>query len=364
MVSFRRHHLTLPLSRQGENLSTLCAVNTPKGKPRLVLWLMLCAVTLTACASSDTSSTELRPVWSPTPDLLAQGVSAQATLDAGTAVAAVANTQIALANAQNTSVAAQLTATPASATQAWQETQQALSVAQTEQALARLNADATATAASAQTQDALRVAQAIGNMTATASTRTTAEYIQQEAQARRDEFAEMQLERERTTQLVKTWAGWVIFAILFGLLLLALWRLIPVLEMRLRIIKRGEHLSPLYIADARTRVIITDPDRNPRTVIVADGQGHVTAPAFTGDEWHDRTTARTQAVQLAAALPPARAAVHDQLSALYSPNVESTNSNTSTETEVVEGQVVVVEPNEVRPWLEEMQQKLLTGGDE
>lgn len=325
---------------------------------------MLCAVTLaaSACTSSTTPSNDLRPVWSPTPDLLAQGVNAQATLEAGTAIAALANTQIALANAQNTSVAAQLTATPAAATQAWQATEQALSVAQTEQAIARRNADATATAANAQTQDALLVAQAIGNITATASARATADFLQQEVQARRDEFAELQLERERTTQMVKTWAGWFILALLFGLLVLALWRLIPVLEMRLRIIKRGEHLSPLYIADARTRVIITDPDRNPRTVIVADGQGHVTAPAFADDEWHDRTTARTQAVQLAATLAPPRSAVRHYLPALPSP--ESARSGAADESDAVAGEVIVVEPDAVRPWLNEMQQKLLTGGDE
>lgn len=246
MVSFRRHLPILLLSRWVDNLiAPLAAVQATKGTSKLTLWVWLCitALTVSACASSSAPSNELRAVWSPTPDLLAQGVNAQATLNAGTALAAAANTQIALANAQNTSVAAQLSATPAAATQAWQETQQSLSVAQTEQAIARLNADATATASIAQTQDALHMAQAIGNMTVTASVRATADYIAQEAQARRDELAEMQLQRERTTQLVKTWAGWVIFAILFGLLLLAGWRLIPVLEMRLRLIQRGEHIS-------------------------------------------------------------------------------------------------------------------------
>jgi hypothetical protein len=279
-------------------------------------------------------------------------------------VAAVANTQIALAHAQNTAVAAQLTATPAAATLAWQETQQSLSVAQTKQALARLSADATATAASAQTRDALNVAQIIGDMTATASARATADYIRQVAQARRDELAAMQLQRERTTQAVKTWAGWVIVMLLFGLLLFALWRLIPVLEMRLRIVRRGHHLGPLYIADAKTQVLIADPDRNPRPVIVTDGRGHITAPPFTSDEWHDRATARAQAVQIVEALPPAHPTARSHVPALLNPGNEPVNRIVGGfgESDIVDGEVRIVQPNAVQPWLDELRQKLLTGG--
>lgn len=307
---------------------------------------------LAACTSRPNSPTLSAP------DLLWEGAQAQATLQAGQAQAALVNAQVAVAQQQGTRVALQLTSTPEAATREAHQTRDALQVEATQAALARQNADATATAGTAQTQDALQVARQVADITATANARATTTAIEAEHQR-------LALQREQTTNLIQTWAPWLVGAICFGLLVYAAWRLIPVLDLRLRTVRRGEHQSPLLLLDGHTAVIINDPDRHPSSVLATNECGELNAPAFGSEALNDRVIGRAQAIQMTAALPAGRSAPrvwskHPTETSVTLPSVAS--AVPAATDDIVEGQVRVVPSSEMQPWLDEVKQKLLTEG--
>jgi hypothetical protein len=261
----------------------------------------------------------------------AEAISARATEVAWQATAsaeAAQSTQSALL------LYAQLTATE----RAWQSTATSDSVNATSTAAGTATA---ITWQSTATQSAL-------NATGTVDAASAAAVATiQAAEAQRVLLA---LERDRMTNQIKAVAPWLvtlaIFCASFGLGLVFFWR-----RSKITIINRDKFGdTPKVIIHQAGHAIAYDPDRAFGPILDVQPDGKPLMPPVAHPELQAGVTTRDQAIDMARALPAnARRTLRHLLQTQAQPALPANVP-----------QIEVVDAEQVRPWLEEVQTKLLT----
>jgi hypothetical protein len=314
----------------------------------ILLALLTCLLALTACVGNA-------PDWVvPTRDpvqLYADASRSQATAD--------------FFNAQLTATAEAISAHTTEV--AWQATASAEAAQSTQSALllyAQLTAterawQATATADSANaTSTAAGTATAITwQSTATQSALNATGTVDAAGaaaiatiQAAEAERVLLALERERMMNQVKAVTPWLVtialFCGAFGLGLVFFWR-----RAKITIISRDKYGdTPRVIIHQAGHAIAYDPDRAFGPILDVQPDGKPLMPAVAHPELQSGVTTRDQAIDLARALP-----AHNRrgLRHLLQPQAQQAlPANVP--------QIEVVDAEQVRPWLEEVQTKLLT----
>ena len=318
-----------------------------KPTQRTAISLIILMTVIPSCAGNVITPSLITVVSAtPTLDLFAQSGIAQATLNA-------ANTQIASVKAESIQIGARLTATAQAPTVWAQQTDRALQVAQTQQAMAIQKSNATGTAVAAQTGTAI----ALMGVTATVEMNQTATTIananatgtaipHQTTQARLDKREELALQSESNTHLFWTWLPLIAFTALIIFIGFVAWRFQRVLELRLRVIPRNGNDAPLFALEPSQKITIIDPDRNFGAALVAGPAGVKVDGLAADPHWQDRVTARDQALDITRALPEGKKTTAPQVIASSDSLVES--SSPVVEAEIVEGEVVVLSPDDPR----------------
>jgi hypothetical protein len=194
-------------------------------------------------------------------------------------------------------------------------------------------AHATATAAAARSREAERAALA-------------------QERLRREQ---METQRQRLIYPLRAYGPWVIGLFVLGLLVWGGYRAIRALEMRLRAIHRDARGdAPLMIFQQGGRIVAYDPDRafGPATVFDAE----VTQPQLTEPAAQERTTARDQTIDLTSRGVPQERRRSRRVSQTQGRRLlERASRPRSGEP----GEVQVVPPTRVRPWLREVRPQAL-----
>jgi hypothetical protein len=304
-------------------------------------------IMFTACAPNST------PLPSTSVYVQPDQKAAQATLAAGQAQAqdlAIQSTQVAL------------NMTQAAATETYflrqtERAEQKSATAQSQQATASQEAHLqglTHTAAVEQTQaaQATNTAYAIHTATAWPQTATPLAATQQVIIAQA-EAAERRAHWEQILIPLK-----VIFLSLLGFVTLVLLvlggvrayrRLLPALELRLGTIQRGPHDAPLLLLNN----LIIDPDRNFGPALHLGQEGAQTTGLAPTPQLQERLVARDQMVDLARSQSG-----RSQRQGSIQETIE-----TITPKPVSDVQIEIVEPDQVQPWLDEVECKLLPSGN-
>ena len=306
---------------------------------------------LNACANTNFPNTNVAMSLVPTSH--AGYSAAQATLEAGQAKAL----DLAI---QSTMVALNLTQAAATETYFLQQTvraQQATATAQAQEATAIQQAHLqglTDTASVVQTQAAQATQTANAALTATAWPQTatplaaTQQVIiaQAEAAQRRAHWEQILI----PLQVISFSAlGFAILVLLVLGGVKAFRRLLPALEMRLRTFRRGPHDAPLFFLDD----LIIDPDRNFGPALYFDQDGARTTGLAPSPQLQERLVARDQAVDLARTRSTPRS--RRRVSPLETfPNINLYPAPTV--------EIEIVDPQQVKPWLDEVEHKLLPQG--
>jgi len=302
-------------------------------------------VTIVACSGVTSPSPSARSVptpsvsLTPAPDVAANLFWLQKTQVAVQTSQAVVQDQIQFAQLNVTSTAAQATLNAQSTQDAVHLTQVAFD--------RQLTADA-ATAAAAwtatqfkQNLEAAQTATAVAGIGATqvkSATETQQWYADQD-RTRTDNLKAQQARLDEQTIAIKTWGIVVAAIVLAVILLFMLWRWWQLHEDKSRIIEQpgGKHLIIAnqkrnlteYLASntehlpallrflawlIETNTVLVDPERNVNPVTVIQN-GSASSPPQAAADVQERTTARSQQVQLAHELAPRSAAVLNAVSA-------------------------------------------------
>ena len=327
--------------------------------PVLVIFWTLCLISLSACAVPGSSSMMSLP-----PTSHVEYSAAKATLEAGQAQAM--NLAI-----QSTMVALNLTQAAATETYFLQQTARAQQGSATALALeatatqAAHNATATASQQSylqglthtaavvqAQAAQATQTANAAHTATTWPQTATPLAATQQvivaqaEAAQRRAQWEQILIPLQVIAFSALGFAILVLFVLGF---VKAYQRLLPALEIRLRTFRRGPHDAPLVFLDN----LIIDPDRNFGPALHINHSGAHTAGLAPTPQLQERLVARDQAVDLARTQPMTTSRQR------LSPLEPFANINPEHASPV---QIEIIEPQEVKPWLDEVEHKLLPQG--
>jgi len=339
----------------------------------VIFGMLMGLLVLSACADSRTAyssslvppavtSTALRPtVEQAQVELYLHGVQAEETLAAVRALqtaTAVAGHATATAMAWNATATAQAVSATATA-QAWEAT----ATAQAAQATATARAHAVQATATARSARATATADAILWQQAATATRSAWEVQATStavaaaaiatAQAARAEQARLEAERARLVYPVRAYGPWLILAVAVILLAWGGYLAFPALATRLRAVPRDQRgdAPVLLLPKPGGGVVVLDPDRSFGPAVVIDGE--VTQPQLAPPEYQDRTTARDQAVDLVTrGLPGQRRRRRRASTPLLNPGRQRPPV------------VRVVPPEAVKPWLEEVEPKVLEAGDE
>jgi hypothetical protein len=304
-------------------------------------------LSLTACAPNSTTLPGTSVYVQP------DQKAAQATLAAGQAQAqdlAIQSTQVAL------------NMTQAAATETYflrqtERAEQKSATAQSQRATASQESHLqglTHTAAVEQTQaaQATNTAYAIHTATAWPQTATPLAATQQVIIAQA-EAAERRAHWEQILIPLK-----VIFLSLLGFVILVLLvlggvrayrRLLPALELRLGTIPRGPHDAPLLLLNN----LIIDPDRNFGPALHLGQEGAQTTGLAPTPQLQERLVARDQMVDLArsqSGRSQRQGSIQEKL-------------ETITPEPVADVEIEIVQPDQVQPWLDEVECKLLPSGN-
>ncbi|MGC8947484.1 MAG: hypothetical protein ACP5N6_15165 [Anaerolineae bacterium] len=298
-----------------------------------VVVLLLVASCVTPTPYQPDVSTALRPtIEQGAVDLYLAGVKAEETLQAVRALetsTAVAGRATATAQAQ--AIVATRAAWEAEATRAaWGATATAASHQATATAQAQAAA-ATATRA-AWEAEATRTAVAVVAIAT--------------AQAAQAEKARLEAERARLTYPIRAYGPWALLFTAFVLLIWVGYRMARAAEARLRAIPRDSRGdAPILIRPMpRGREAIVDPDRSLGPALVVDAEG-VHQPQLAPLEYQSQVTARDQAVDLVSRGLPGQARRRRLPPLIALPSRPP--------------MIRIVPPEQVRPWLEEVEPKIL-----
>jgi hypothetical protein len=319
-------------------------------------WLVLVTICLSGCADMayESSNAATSPLPTMLPGAHQDHSAAQATLAAGQAQAqdlAIQSTQVAL------------NMTQAAATETYflrqtERSQQESATAQSERATASQETHLqglTHTAEIEQTKaaQATNTAYAIHTATAWPQTATPLAATQQVIIAQA-EAAERRAHWEQILIPLK-----VIFLSLLGFVILVLLvlggvrayrRLLPALELRLGTIPRGPHDAPLLLLNN----LIIDPDRNFGPALHLGQEGAQTTGLAPTPQLQERLVARDQMVDLARSQGTRRSRRQATPPETF---------ETFTPKPVSDVQIEIVEPDQVQPWLDEIEPKLLPSGN-
>lgn len=215
----------------------------------------------------------------------------------------------------------------------------------------RLGMEITATAAAWQVGAMRAEATAAAHLTATAAPMTaTAQAAIMNEVARADREKELRAswqERVIPIQAIfPTLFGAMLFILLFiGTIYIAL-KVIPILQLRASVYQRGpDHDAPLLVISGNGKTTVIDPDRSAGPALIVDRDG-IVAGAVT-PESQAGVTARDQLIDLARA---GRRSETNELPAFL-------NHQEGPDIEIIDGQAI-----EIRPLLQEVENKLLLGG--
>jgi hypothetical protein len=128
-------------------------------------------------------------------------------------------------------------------------------------------------------------------------------------------------------------------------------RLLPILELRLRTVSRGEHDAPLIILDK----MVIDMDRNFGPALsIEDGRAQTTGLADP-PLLQERLVARDQFVDIARSQPARPVRNQPQTLDIFEPFSQGA---------VQDVQIKIVEPDKIKPWLDDVEGQLLPTGKE
>lgn len=345
----------------------------------LYRWLVIgWMLALVACGTVTPVATQ--PIPTPSASLLPPYIAtaqnaqaeAQATIAAGQgqmAELAVRATEVALnltlAAATEQAFARQTEQAHAMTATAFQNAQNATATASQESSNATGTAQMLATAGAAtSTAEAQATRDAEGTATQAAANTATAWPMTQIAMNATQ--ARIVAETEQVRQeaywrqfVVPFWVflGALIAALIVLGLVLAYRRLLPVLDLRLRTLRDTQTGDTLILLDPATRLHSLQPRRSFGPALLSGPDGVKLDGLAPDANLQDRTTARAQAVELAHALPNGQKRAAQKLTN----NADGAPTEGAPAGEIVEGTYRVVESESVRPWLDDIRAKLLTG---
>lgn len=337
-------------------------------------WLLICSslLLLLACSETSTSaslsanqvpvltSTALRPkVEQAQLDVYLNAIAAeeqqrQAEATLTVVYAAQTATEVALQRtataesrrATTTAQAGQATATA----RAWEVTAtaaaaQATATAQT--ASGQAQATTTAQAATAQAAQAAATATAQLQLTRAAE---RAALAQEELQR-----AQLETQRQRLLYPLRAYGPWSVLLVLLALVVWGGARFVRAYEMRLRAVQRDARGdAPLMVFQQGGRIVAYDPDRacGPATIFDAE----VTQPQLADAAAQERTTARDQTIDLTSrGLPRGTRSARQPTQAQARKLLQRANRSSQLDA----GEVQIVPPARVRPWLREVRPQAL-----
>ena len=269
--------------------------------------------------------------------------------------------------AEFTAVVLQMT--QAAATEAYFARQTEQSQAATSTA-AQQALDGTATAqAAVYTQSALNSAgtatQAAYNNQATA-TSVAMGLLQASATAQVERLAE-QRESERQTLLFRTWAGRIALVILFAVGLFIVWQSVSWVLLRAFGIHRLANRPVVITPDGKGGFNIFDISRSLQPGASVSKEGKVlTAGGAADTHIQNQVAARAQAAELMLAANSGQAVQSNQRRAVLRHALQAGQPQTpSAAGEIIDAEVTIIPPDDprVRPLLDEVEPKLLNGGE-
>lgn len=244
---------------------------------------------LNACTSAPSAAGFIAGEATADPALVATAQADQYMRDAAATLSARELTQ------QTVALEIQGTAQASQATAQSQQTRDALNLALTADS-ATVQAQETASAATAQAQQTAVAATAYAAGTATTQARldseatstaismATADAVQATRQAFEIQQAQAEARREQITTIATSIFLGTIGIAAAALLVLFFWKVIPVLVNRLGLVHYGQHDNPLLLTAQNGRITLTDPLRMYQAAITIDEDGGVTMPELTPHE--------------------------------------------------------------------------------
>lgn len=247
--------------------------------------------------------------------------------------------------------------------------QQAIEATATAQAAlhtqAALNAAGTATQAAYNHQ--ATADQAAYNSQATA-TSIALGVLQASATAQVERIAE-QREAERQTLLFRTWAGRIALVILFAVTLFIVWKSLNWVLLRVFGIHRLVNRPVVITPNGKGGFNVFDVSRSMDPGASVSGDGQVLTAGGAGDrQLQSQVAARAQAAELMLAANAGQGVPPGQRRSLLRLAFQAANqANTAAlpAGEIVDAEVVILPPDDprMRPLLDEVETKLLTGGN-
>ncbi len=328
--------------------------------------IMLLALALQACTAAPTGTTRLMEIATPIPPYVATD---QAAALQARATRQASEGRMAQLAAESTAVVLQMTASAATEDYFARQTVQVQNATATASAEA-IQATGTAVAA-AHTQSALSAAgtatQSAYNTEGT-STAIALGVLQASATAQIERIAE-QRQSEQQTLLFRTWAGRIALSILFAVGLFIAWQSVSWVLLRLfgvyRLVNRPVVITP----DGKGGFNVFDISRSlqPGATVSQDGKV-LTAGGAKDEQVQSQVAARAQAAELMLAANSGQPAQPAQRRTILRQALQTGAAQpvqSLPQGDVVDAQVVVIPSDDprVRPLLDEIEPKLLNGGN-
>ncbi len=337
--------------------------------PRVVAILLAIlglAVLLQACANAPATDDVRVEIATPIPPYVATDQAAALQARATRQASEGRMSELA---AESTAVVLQMT--QAAATEAYflRQTEQAQAATAT---AAQQSIEATAIAqAAVHTQAALNAAgtatQSAYNNQAT-STSIAVGLLQASATAQVERLVE-QRESERQTLLFRTWAGRIALVVLFAVGLFIAWQSVSWVLLRAFGIHRLANRPVVITPDGKGGFNIFDISRSLQPGASVSKEGKVlTAGGAEDSQLQSQVTARAQAAELMLAANSGHAVQPAQRRTVLRQALQAGNQAARPalpEGDIVDAEVIVIPPDDprVRPLLDEIEPKLLTGGN-
>jgi hypothetical protein len=302
---------------------------------------------------------QLTPRPSPSATLLppyiatAQNAQSEAQATIAAAQAAKAEADLAQAFLLVTQTAASMAQTAAAGTEQsfTRQTEQSIALTATErsaQTTATAQAEATLAGQSTATAAVIQTA-AAWPLTATPLAATQVAIVAQAQETERRAYWQQ--------FVIPFWVfiGAICLTTFLILVVLTYQRLIPTIELWLRT-RHGPDGETLILLEKDHGIHILQPGRNFGAALLNRPDGvQVDGIAPAGAEWQDRVVGREQAVKLAHMLPDSRKHAAKRLLTPPTPAVAQP---------ILPAQIEIIDAAQVKPWLEEVETKLLTNGED
>jgi hypothetical protein len=328
--------------------------------------ILLLALALQACTGAPAADARVMELPTPIPPFVATD---QASALQARATRQASEGRMAELAAESTAVVLQMTASAATEAYFARQTEQVQQAAATASAEA-IHATGTAVAA-AHTQSALSAAgtatQSAYNTQGT-STAIALGVLQASATAQIERIAE-QRQSEQQTLLFRTWAGRIALTILFAVGLFIAWQSVSWVLLRLFGVHRLVNRPVVITPDGKGGFNIFDISRSlqPGASVSQDGEV-LTAGGAADEQVQSQVAARAQAAELMLAANSGQPAQPAQRRTILRQALQSGAAQPAQALppgEVIDADVIVIPADDprVRPLLDEVEPKLLNGGN-